>query len=131
MNCIFCLGDTVRNGKDRQGRQRFKCCQNHCGKSFTLISNSPTIISKKRLTIHLLVAGCDISDIATKLELEERLVKIWKEKYLSNLSAIKPREPLLSINTLLTIFKAIEKKRISKLNYSDGIKSFRRRSKFF
>jgi len=112
MDCIKCEGHVVKNGLDRNLRQRFIC--KTCGKTFSLnTGKSEKVKSQQRIVLHLLLAGCEIKDISEKLEIEETKLKNWKKKYLGK--EINPKKALLSINTLLIIFNAMEKGRLAKI----------------
>lgn len=125
MVCIYCKGETVKYGVYSETKQRFKCLQ--CKKTFGegTIANG-MMGDKKRLTLHLILAGCNKVEICTELEIEERIVDKWQKKYLRALNEIVPSKPLLAVKTLLTIYKAIEKSRISKINTKKGFRRFRR-----
>lgn len=114
MNCIDrkCNGDIVKNGLDRNLRQRFIC--KTCGKTFSLnTGESDKLKSQKRIVLHLLLAGCEIKDISEELDIEQTTLINWKQKYLGK--EINPSKALLSIHTLLKIFRALEKRRVAKI----------------
>lgn len=124
MHCIFCKSayPCVKNGRDRKGVQRYKC--QNCKRTFTGETKEYIIASKKkRLVLHLILAGCEAIDIAVELGIAEKFIKRWKKLYLKELTEILPDQPLLAIHTLITIYKAIEKNRIAVMH-------IRRKNKF-
>jgi transposase-like protein len=127
MECIFCktkYSYVVKNGRDRMGKQRYKC--DNCKKTFTSATIQNFIeLKSKRLVLHLILAGCKTYEIAQELKIPERKINGWKKLHLKELSAILPEQPLLSIITLSFIYKAIEKRRIAAIHGLD----IRRRNK--
>jgi transposase-like protein len=117
MQCIFCKSKypCVKNGTDRKGIQRYKC--QDCKKTFTNVTRLNLKVSNnKRLVLHLILAGCELTEIAERLEIPQRVVKGWKKLHLKEVNEILPVQPLLSTHTLSVIYKAIEKKRIAAIN---------------
>ena len=112
MKCIYCNDGCVKNGIDRKGNQRYKC--QNCKKTFTISTKRNLAdLNKKRVVLHLILAGCEISDISEGLEISEQKIKKWKNLHLKNMEAYLPTKPLLNINTLIRIYQAIEKSRIA------------------
>ncbi len=115
MNCIYCKAKCVKFGLYNNSKQRYKCKK--CSKTFSdgTIDNFK-VGKKKRLILHLILAGCHTKHIAEELEIEEKTIKKWKNSYFRSLNDILPVGPLLAIGTLKTIYSGIEKSRISKLH---------------
>lgn len=87
--CRKCGGDRiVKFGKDKNGKQRYKCkC---CGATFTETSYSAT--SKTRhskedweVYIHLLLKGASLTECAFQCGISVRTAFIWRHKILSTL----------------------------------------------
>lgn len=116
MKCIFCKSNCVKNGHDRKLNQRFKCQE--CKKTFTKETQQNILISKKRrVALHLILAGCKFEEIAENLKIPVKTIKKWQNTHLKGISEILPSSPLLWIGSLIPIYNAIEKSKISKLNY--------------
>ena len=118
MKCIFCkykYAYVVKNGRDRKGKQRYKC--DNCKKTFTNSTMQNFIdLKSKRLVLHLILAGCKTDEIAYELKIAEKKIRSWQKSHLKNLYEVLPNKPLLSISTLIIIYKAIERKRIAAIN---------------
>ena len=115
MGCLYCKGDCVKYGAYADGKQRYKCKK--CNKTFSVSTIESFSNEKdKRLVLHLILAGCSKSEIATELGIEEKTIEKWINLHLRGRYTYLPRKPLLAIATLLTIYRAIEKSRISKIN---------------
>jgi transposase-like protein len=125
MDCIYCLGEIVKYGRYNGIKQRYKCLK--CQKTFgdAAIENFKTL-RNKRLVLHLILAGCNKSEISAELEIEESIIDKWTKSYLKNTKQIVPAKPLLAVRTLITIYMAIEKSRISKLHYYRKFRTPRR-----
>lgn len=118
--CIVCKGGSYKNGFDRNNEQRYKCAEKSCGKSFTKTTiKNLNDLDNKRVVLHLLLAGCKIPEIAEKLNIKKSIIKGWMNTYLKELSKIVPGESLLSLRDLITIYRGIEKGRISKLFFQN------------
>ncbi len=115
MTCLFCKGKSVKYGLYKNNIQRYKCLG--CNKTFseTTITNVH-LETNIRLVLHLILAGCSTLDIADELGLEEKIVIKWKKLYIKSVKNFLPAQPLLTIRTLISIYRGIENSSISKLN---------------
>jgi transposase-like protein len=105
----------VKYGLYSGDKQRYRCSK--CNRTFSDAAIEKIDNEKyKRLVLHLLLSGCHKREIARVLKLEDMTIKKWMRLYLKNLKNVLPQEQLLSIHTLITIYEAIEKGRISKLH---------------
>jgi transposase-like protein len=115
MKCIFCKGNCVKNGLDRKFSQRFKCQE--CKKTFTKDTQKKLLeVKDKRVVIHLILAGYGADEIAECLGLRVYTISKWKKLHLKGLSEILPPKPLLYLDSLIRIYKGIEKSKISRLH---------------
>ena len=116
MNCISCNNNCVKNGLDRKGNQRFKCQE--CKKTFTKETKQKLhILKDKRVVLHLILAGCKSEEIAENLGIPANTITKWGKFHLRGLPEILPSKSLLWIETLIRIYRGIEKSKISTLIY--------------
>ena len=117
MKCVFCKGNCVKNGFDRKHSQRFKCQK--CKKTFTKDTQKKLLeVNDKRVVLHLILAGCKTDKIAENLGIPTKSITKWKKLHLRGLNEILPTNSLLFIETLIRIYRGIEKKRVSSLVYN-------------
>lgn len=116
ITCIYCNGSCYKNGFDRKHKQRYRCKEKRCRRSFTKTTKENLEkLNDKRVVLHLILAGCKISEITDNLNIKESTVKKWIHLHLKNVAKIAPPEPLISFDYLIRIYRGIEKKRISNL----------------
>lgn len=110
--------DAVKNGKDLNDRQRYKC--NECGRSFTDESiENPELRRKKRLTTQLLLLGYSPGQIKSTMPVSESEIDLWSKKYLPKLEDVKREGKLINVNYAYGYLSALDsgkrpKRRINK-----------------
>lgn len=116
MDCKYCKFDCVKNGFDRKLNQRYLCL--NCRRTFISVElDSVKLMREKRIVLHLILAGCSEADIAEEMEISKQLVITWCNLYLKNRKKLIVRTQKIAVSNLVTIFRGIEKSRISYLNY--------------
>lgn len=109
---------TVKNGKDKNDLQRYKCTI--CGKSFTDESiGNLELRRKKRLTTQLLLLGYSPGQIKSTMPVSETEIDLWSKKYLPKLEDVKRVGKLIKVNYAYGYLSALDsgkrpKKRINK-----------------
>src|SRR6478672_1904808 len=99
MSCIYCQGKIVKYGVYNGTNQRYKCLK--CSRTFSERTISRTHSQKDiRLVLHLMLAGCNKSEIAAELKMEEKSIEKWINRYYKNIFEIVPKQSLLAIKTL-------------------------------
>jgi transposase-like protein len=119
MTCLYCKGKCVKNGLFCRSKQRYKCSNCNITFSDSTIENDNNK-KKIRLVLHLILAGCINRDIASELEMEEKIIKNWRKLYFRKLKKLLPVKPSLTIDRLKGIYERIEKFRPTKFNRSRG-----------
>lgn len=106
--CIHCYSpELVKNGRDTNGEQRYKC--RTCSKTFTSSSlANPEVKQTKRLASHLLILGYSIDEVATELGLKSRDADSWKRKYLPKLDDIQGEGKLIGIHYARNYLSALD-----------------------
>ncbi len=90
--CIYCKGVCCKNGHGRNGEQRYKCIEKKCGRSFTQnTENELKSNNQKRVVLHLVLAGCKVSDVSTQLNIKRTIIKKWIHFHLKDAKNIKRR----------------------------------------
>lgn len=127
MKCIYCKKETTKNGHDKLGMQRLKCT--NCKKTFSINHSEFEEKNKEiRLVLHLLLAGVKLNEIAEVLGISIEQVKLSSDHLFRGYKKIIPNKQLLSVNTLKTLFNALEKSRIAGISNMRSY-HFKRRKK--
>ncbi len=105
-----CLHKFVKNGKDRHGKQRWRCtiCETTI---VPLTKDEKEKLSNVALVLHLLLLGFDPNEIAIALCEEKAEILGWRNKFLPKLSIVSIGKPQLKLESAIIDLKRIQEGR--------------------